>query len=120
MSRTIAERRSHARFRHQFEIEGPRDGAGAAARMVASDLSLGGLQCSSSHDYPEMTRLAVRLQLPSGTSAEPVDLEAVVVRRRELPAAAGGGRYELALFFTSMNDDARERLARFLARATTN
>lgn len=120
VSRTIAERRSHARFRHQFEIEGPRDGDGTVARMVSSDLSLGGLQCSSSHDYPEMTRLAVRLQLPSGAGFDPIDLEAVVVRRSELSSISGNARFELALFFTSMNDDARERLARFLARATTN
>lgn len=118
MSRTTAERRSHARFPHRFEIEGPRDGGGTAARMVSSDLSLGGLQCSSSHDYPEMTRLAVRLHLPNGEAVEPLDIDAVVVRRREVSAASGGSRYELALFFTAMHDDARERLARFLAKTT--
>ena len=120
MTRSITERRSHARFPHQFEIEGPRDGAGTAARMVSSDLSLGGLQCSSSHDYPEMTRLAVRLQLPNGKNVEPVDIEAVVVRRQEAASSSGAPRYELALFFTAMNDDARERLARFLARSSSN
>lgn len=120
MNRTVAERRSHARFPFQFDIEGPQDDQGTAARMVSSDLSLGGLQCSSSHDYPEMTRLAVRLQLPSGRGAEAVDVEAVVVRRREAPSSAGSPRYELALFFTGMSDDSRERLARFLARNASN
>jgi hypothetical protein len=80
--------------------------------MTASDLSLGGLYCSSSRDYPEMTRLAVRLRLDE----EPLDVEAVVVRREPRESASGNGRYELALFFTSMSDDARETLARFLAR----
>lgn len=120
MNRTSAERRSHARFPYRFDIEGPDDGLGSAARMVSSDLSLGGLQCSSSRDYPEMTRLGVRLQLPNGRGVDPLDVEAVVVRRRELPSSSGAPRYELALFFTALSDDARERLARFLARSSSN
>ena len=120
MNRIVAERRSHARFPFQFDIEGPQDDQGTAARMVSSDLSLGGLQCSSSRDYADMTRLAVRLQLPSGRVVEPVDVEAVVVRRRELSSSSGAPRYELALFFTVMSDDSRERLARFLARNASN
>jgi hypothetical protein len=109
------ERRTHVRFPHRFEIEGPATGDGAAARMIASDLSLGGLYCSSSHDFPEMTRLAVRLQLPDGAASAPVDVEAVVVRRNPLPSSSGNGRFELALFFTAMSDRARETLERFLS-----
>ena len=112
MSRSIVERRSHARFSHSFVVEGPAEADGSVARMTASDLSLGGLYCSSSRDYPEMTRLAVRLRLDD----EPVDVEAVVVRREKRESSSGNGRFELALFFTSMSDDARETLARFLAR----
>jgi len=81
--------------------------------MTASDLSLGGLYCSSTRDYPEMTRLAVRLRLPSDA---PIDVEAVVVRRERRASVSGEGRYELALFFTGMSDGARETLARFLAQ----
>jgi len=113
VSRSSVERRSHARFPHTFEIEGPTEADGSIARMTASDLSLGGLYCSSSRDYPEMTRLAVRLRLPSDA---PVDVEAVVVRRERRESASGEGRYELALFFTGMSDGARETLARFLAQ----
>ena len=120
MTPTTVERRSHARFSHQFEIEGPQDEKGTAARMVASDLSLGGLHCSSSHNYPEMTRLAVRLALPNGAQVETLDVEAVVVRSMELASSAGGKRYELGLFFTGLSDDARARLARFLARNSSN
>ena len=120
MTPTTVERRSHARFSHQFEIEGPQDGHGTHARMVASDLSLGGLHCSSSQDYPEMTRLAVRLQLPNGSRVETLDVEAVVVRRMELASFSGAARFELGLFFTGLSDDARARLARFLARNSSN
>lgn len=120
MTPTTVERRSHARFSHSIEIEGPPDGQGTVARMVASDLSMGGLHCSSSHDYPEMTRLAVRLQLPNGSHAETLDVQAVVVRRMELASSSGAARFELGLFFTGMSDDAKERLARFLARNSSN
>jgi PilZ domain-containing protein len=112
---TTAERRSHARFQRQFEIEGPQEGRGTQARMVASDLSMGGLHCSSSRDYPEMTRLAVRLMLPNGSRVEALDVEAVVVHRRELASTSGAARFELGLFFTGLSDDSRTRLARFLS-----
>jgi hypothetical protein len=88
--------------------------------MVASDLSLGGLHCSSSRDYPEMTRLAVRLLLPNGARTETIDVQAVVVRRAELASASGSDRFELGLFFTGMADETKERLARFLARTSSN
>jgi len=120
LSRNRVERRSHARFQHTFELQGlsPDDG-GVVARMVATDLSLGGLYCSSSVDFPEMTRLDVRLLLPERKTgaAEPLDVEAVVVRHRPIHSATGNGRYELALFFSGMSDAQREKLARFLAVA---
>lgn len=114
MSKSQAERRSHARFQRTFDLEG--QAGTTVARMVASDLSLGGVYCASSHDFPEMTRLAVRMLLPNGTEPEPVDAEAVVVRRKKLRSATGNdSRFELALFFTHVDDSGRERLARYLA-----
>jgi hypothetical protein len=109
-----AERRRHPRVEAGFEVRGcPCDG-GVVARMVARNLSLAGLQCVSSADFPEMTRLAVRMLLPD--AVDPVELEAVVVRsEHEAPSAGGEARYRLSLFFTGVGDTARERLARFLA-----
>jgi len=119
VSKGTAERRLHARFPRSFEIESKDGVGGAVARMVARDLSLGGLHCSSSQDFAEMTRLAVRLLLPAtdaaAVQADSLDAEAVVVRRRKLKSATGNSRYELALYFTAMSDTDRERLARFLA-----
>ena len=88
--------------------------------MVASDLSMGGLLCSSSQDYPEMTRLAVRLLLPNGRKRETLDVEAVVVRRMELPSSSGAPRFELGLFFTGLTRRRALALARFLARSSSN
>ena len=117
MARHPVERRSHARFGTTVELEGTPQPGGVVARMVAKDLSLGGLYCVSSVDFPEMTRLAVRLMLPEPRTgaSDPLDVEAVVVRHRPLASATGNGRYELALFFATMNDAERERLARYLA-----
>jgi hypothetical protein len=113
---TAAERRKHPRHTKKVEVHGTPDSGGAVARMVTNDLSMGGLHCVSTADFPEMTRLAVRLMLPqkNGAGVLPVDVEAVVVRREEFAAANGDPRYELALFFTHVENGTRERLARFL------
>ncbi len=118
MGSSQGERRAHPRRRVQFEIEGAARGRSTLARMTAQDLSLGGLHCRSDVDFPEMTRLAVRLLLPSPNDGHlhPVDLEAVVVRRRAVNRGATR-HYELALYFTHLSADARERLARFVGAA---
>jgi hypothetical protein len=89
--------------------------------MVAHNLSLGGLQCTSPTDFPEMTRLAVRLMLPLGNghaepALEPVDIEAVVVRREAANGSSGQPRYDLALFFTNVDRDVQAQLQRYLDR----
>ena len=106
------ERRAHPRFPKKIELHAPASD-GTVARMMTSDLSEGGIYCVSNTDFPEMTRIAVRLDLDDG----PFEAEAVVVRRKPLPSPTTGvTRYELALFFTGIANDKKERLARFLAR----
>jgi c-di-GMP-binding flagellar brake protein YcgR len=115
------ERRSHRRVDTRVELQSAPDSGEVVARMVTSNLSAGGVQCVSSVDFPEMTRLGVRLMLPSDDGApgdlSPVDVEAVVVRRRVLAPLAGESRYELALFFTRVDDESRRFLARFVERS---
>ncbi len=114
---SVKERRVHERHAIHVNLHGTPDRGGIVARMVASNLSLGGLYCSSTTDFPEMTQLAVRLMLPiqqSETDGEPVDLEAVVVRREELKAANGQPRYDFALYFTNIDGSTREQLKRYL------
>jgi PilZ domain len=113
VSKTTVERRTSPRKTRTFEVHGRAD-AGELARMTARDLSLGGLYCTSSADFAEMTRLAVTLMLPDG-EAHPLDLQAVVVRRKEVHGAATGRPlFELALFFHALTDPQRTRLASFL------
>ena len=120
MSDSAAERRGDPRIAAEFQLQGTSSEAGVVARMVASNLSLGGLYCTSTTDFPEMTRLAVRLLLPlaaaAGDETEPVDLTAVVVRRVEVPSSNGAKRFELALFFTEIENETKESLRRYLAR----
>ena len=111
------ERRAHTRYAAEIQVQGTPEDGGVVARMISSDLSVGGLSCVSSDDFAEMTRLAVRLMLPlNGLSEEysPLDVEAVVVRREEIGSAVGAKRFELALFFTQIEDEAKEQLRRFL------
>ena len=118
MSKVTTERRAHARYPRRLELESTLPAEGKVARMVANNLSLGGLYCTSPVGYDEMTRLGVRLMLPSenapGTT-DPLDIEAVVVRRRELASSTDGPRYELALFFPAITEGQRRRLERYLS-----
>ncbi len=118
MSKTsVKERRVHERHAINVNLQGTPDSGGIVARMVASNLSLGGLYCTSITDFREMTRLAVRLMLPidhSETEGEPVDLEAVVVRREKVRGANGPQRYDFALYFTNVDASAQEQLKRYL------
>ncbi|MBD3868361.1 MAG: PilZ domain-containing protein [Acidobacteria bacterium] len=116
MSDPNSERRAHERIDHTLEFEGFHSDQKAVARMVASNLSVGGVYCTSCTDFPEMTRLGVRMSLPHNGNLE---VEAVVVRRRELPSPSGGDdRFELALFFTSITAEQKEMLTGYL-QATT-
>lgn len=118
MSTPGDDRRIHPRFSKTFELAGAPDAGGVTARLVASNLSLGGVYCTSDHDFPEMTRLAVRLMLPSRNGGsgklEPVDVAAVVVRRKPIPSITNRERFELALLFMSLSPAQRDRIAYFL------
>ena len=117
MSSIHTERRAHHRIETDLQIQGSPEHGDIVARMTASNLSLGGLQCTSASGFPEMTRLAVRLMLPAAHADEsaPLDIEAVVVRCEEAERSCNGdARYTLALFFTRLDDIARERLTQFI------
>ena len=121
MSQSTPERRSHPRVDTRVQIQGTPESGAVVARMETSNLSAGGVQCVSSVDFPEMTRLGVRLMLPSAEGEDglkPVDVEAVVVRRRELDSHGGRPRFELALFFTRVDDESRRFLMRFVERSS--
>jgi len=114
------ERRAHPRHEATLDLQGTPSDGGVVARMVARNLSLGGLYCTSTTDFPEMTRLAVRLLLPlkgvSDGHPESVELEAVVVRCEELDSSVGMERFQLGLYFTNVDGGARGQIERYLNR----
>ncbi len=120
MNESSRDRRIHPRYSTNLEVQGASHEGGVVARMVADNLSVGGLYCTSTVDFPEMTRLAVRLMLPVTQNGAmitvPVELEAVVVRREKLSASNGDPRYKLALFFTHVETNAKDSLTRYLHR----
>jgi hypothetical protein len=115
-----SDRRAHERIESQLVFEGFGGEQETVARMVATNLSMGGVYCTSSNDFPEMTRLGVRMALPPNgdTGAQqslPLNVEAIVVRNRSLPSPTGGDpRYELALFFTNITDEQKQMLSNYL------
>lgn len=118
MGESNTERRAHARLERTLDLEGLLPGEGQVVPMRVRNLSVGGLYCTSTVDFPEMTRLEVRLMLPpkggSGSGPAPLDVEAVVVRRRVVSVDGGAPRFELALLFVRMDDGRRERIARLV------
>jgi len=115
------ERRVHPRFPRSVELRGSAASGKAYARLISSNLSMGGIYCTSDRAFPEMTRLAVRLMLPSpaerSEATAPLDLEAVVVRHKRLQSVVDEERHELALLFTAMDPAQRDRLGRFLSHS---
>ncbi|ANM30608.1 hypothetical protein ABI59_15035 [Acidobacteria bacterium Mor1] len=116
MSNPASERRAHERFDHSLELETAHPGDGTRARLLTNNLSMGGLQCTSDVGFQEMSRLGVRLMLPENETMIPLDVEAIVVRSREVPLPGGDSQFELALLFNNMQDEHRERLQQFLGR----
>lgn len=115
MSESYNDRRAAPRHDVELELQGSADDGAVVARMTVSNVSLGGLYCTSTQDFPEMTRLAVRMVLPHGTTPTPMDVEAVVVRREVVVSPTGNGpRYHLALFFTRIDDGHKSVLADYL------
>ena len=123
MSTSGADRRAHHRIDTTVELQGTPEEGGVVARMVTSNVSAGGLYCTSTADFPEMTRLAVRLMLPvdrnGSGETRALDLEAVVVRREKVSSQTGETRFRLGLFFTSVDDDARRHLTQFVGHTET-
>jgi len=100
------------RLRVRSDIREPR------LELETIDLSVGGLRCTAPVFLPPMTRMALSLVLPHTPGApeeeQVVSGEAVVVRSE--PAESGGSDelYNVALFFSRMEDADRQRLQSFL------
>ncbi|MCI0567448.1 MAG: PilZ domain-containing protein [Acidobacteria bacterium] len=112
------EKRSHPRVKDRLTLRSTSPAEGAS-EMSTTDLSLGGAQVAASRFVPLMTRVEVTLLLPPEEGTEsgprPVRAEAVVVRVNPPAPQAEIEHYQIALFFSRMEQRDRNALARYLS-----
>ena len=114
----IKEKRRHPRIQDRLTLRSSSAETGSV-EMSTTNLSLGGAHVVSSRYMPLMTRVEVTLHLPPDAGIEsrprPLKAEAVVVRIHP-PAPVPGSRvFEMALFFSRMEQHDRTALARYLS-----
>jgi PilZ domain-containing protein len=112
------DKRKHPRVKDRLTLRSLLPGQDAS-EMSTTDLSLGGAHVIASRHFPLMTRVEVTLLLPPEEGIEsrprPVRAEAVIVRVHPPSANAAIERYEMALFFSHMEQRDRNALARYLS-----
>jgi hypothetical protein len=117
VSQSRADRRRHPRAKG---VAGLTVGAGSEVIGVqVKDISLNGLSFSINRPVEFMTRLEMTLAVPhlsdrDGRSRVPskIQCEGAVVRCD--PIGGRGNRYEVAVFFTNMDDEAREAIGEYV------
>jgi len=109
------ERRAHPRAPCDCSITIQLDDGPHRARL--RDVSRAGLCFFLDRPVPEMTLLAVRIDLPAVGRADParIDGRGVVVRCQ--PIARRVDHYEVAVFLNELGQEERERLDAFVAAA---
>lgn len=104
------ERRRHPRGTFRFRVDVGNLEDMTVLPLTALNLSASGLYCVSPKSLGELTRVDVVLQLEQ---VGEIPARAVVIREEELE----GGMHGIGLFFTSISDDDRARIATVVARA---
>jgi hypothetical protein len=108
----MKERREHPRFPARLPVKtvGPE----GEFELVTGDVSLGGIKCHASHHIPEMTRMALKIEIPFEGSSEWISPKGIVVRVEPSEPVPGHSDYRVALFFVELSDADRDKLARYL------
>ena len=108
-------RRSHERVAAKLPIEASH--GGHRVEIEAANICEGGAYCRCDAPIGLMTVLQVSLDLQMngyGDGEGPIVTDAIVVRCE--PNLANRGLYNLALFFPHLDQDSRDRIARFVQR----
>lgn len=109
------ERRAHPRAACEGSLTLQLDDGAYRARL--RDVSRAGICFYLDRPVPEMTVLAVRIELPARRGTEPTRIDGRGVVVRCLPISKGVEHYEIAVFLNDLADSQRERLDRFVATA---
>ncbi len=109
MSWEGSERRRHPRVRGDFglAIHGP----DSSAKFEIKDISASGICCIADSELDEMALVQLELLLDD----DPVRCRGAVVRCEPLPDSKHP-RYEVAVFFTEIDDDDRDRIVDYVER----
>ncbi len=107
------ERREHQRFPVVLPIVSLH--GDTEIEMRTANISLGGAYCHVNHYIPEMTKLALRIRIDSRSVKRPDWLEAEAIVVRIEPNRRGADDYHVAMFFTNMKPETREKLRNMLS-----
>lgn len=104
-----SDRRQHPRVRGDFilAVHGP----DSSAKFEIKDVSASGICCLTDSELDEMTLVQLELLLDD----DPVQCRGAVVRCEPIPDSKHP-RYEVAIFFTEIRDNDRDRIAGYVER----
>ena len=88
--------------------------ADSELRAETQNLSVCGAYCLLDRFIAPMTKLQLRLELPSGERTVQIQCMGVVVRVEPVAANVERGRYHVAIFFTDLTDRDRSAISRFV------
>jgi hypothetical protein len=113
MERLMADKRKHPRVSAKLPVL-----LGPLSSAVVRDISRTGVRCVTPEPFSPMTVVGLRLELPTGREGDDawveVPCEGVVVRCRVLEKD-GEGRYESAILFRNLGEDAERLLDEFVS-----
>jgi len=109
------ERREHPRSQRGFA---PPQGtvSGKLIRHV-DNISCSGVLCRVDKSLPLMEKLLVTIELPDRRSEESrfsLECEGVVVRSEPVECEQDGEEYQIAIFFTRLGEETRQRIADYV------
>jgi len=113
MSHAGAERRRHPRV--TLDVPVSLRSQAHEAQLRLKDISRSGICCRVPFTLPEMTKVAMTIDLPADEGTHPIEVEGVVVRCEPTADAEPTSRpHELAIFFTELTAQSAQILETFL------
>ena len=83
------------------------------------NISCSGVLCRMDSNLPLMEKLLVSLELPGADGnggADPIECEGVVVRTEAVECERDGPEYQVAIFFTHLDEEVRDRISQYVER----
>ena len=109
-----SERRKYPRANADFSIKFAGKESGIVARV--ENISCSGAYCVVNEFIPLYTRLQLKLFIPSAKdkAEEKINCEGVIVRIKEMEAKEKGSAFHIAIFFSQIEEQKREKIAGYV------